>query len=249
VKKLLASNQSTLQGLLSIHLFLGATLVMNLTTLSSPATKLAVAFGATITIGGMTATTATATTLTGFMTTGDQMAGMQVTANFNGGGSETLIWASTGAASGGVTGTGWALAETGDTFDQPWNLNVTSANILSLVINAIPGNAVFDIISTPETTPGSSNGLPFTFISGLAPSSFAYSVPIDISQGDLFGVLTLNWATGITDNSLSFRADTDSGRTDDPVSSTVPTPALLPGLIGLGATAWRKRRNGATAEA
>jgi hypothetical protein len=29
----------------------------------------------------------------------------------------------------------------------------------------------------------------------------------------------------------------------------IPTPALLPGLIGLGAAAWRKRRNAATAEA
>jgi hypothetical protein len=29
----------------------------------------------------------------------------------------------------------------------------------------------------------------------------------------------------------------------------IPTPALLPGLIGMGAAAWRKRRNGATAEA
>jgi hypothetical protein len=33
------------------------------------------------------------------------------------------------------------------------------------------------------------------------------------------------------------------------VDPTIPTPALLPGLIGMGAAAWRKRRNGATAEA
>jgi hypothetical protein len=36
---------------------------------------------------------------------------------------------------------------------------------------------------------------------------------------------------------------------DRATTPTVPTPALLPGLIGLGATAWRKRRNAATAEA
>jgi Protein of unknown function (DUF1194) len=33
------------------------------------------------------------------------------------------------------------------------------------------------------------------------------------------------------------------------VDPSIPTPALLPGIIGLGATAWRKRRNAATAEA
>jgi hypothetical protein len=33
------------------------------------------------------------------------------------------------------------------------------------------------------------------------------------------------------------------------IDNTVPTPALIPGLIGLGAAAWRKRRNAATAEA
>ncbi len=35
----------------------------------------------------------------------------------------------------------------------------------------------------------------------------------------------------------------------DPNNPAIPTPALLPGLIGLGATAWRKRRKAATAEA
>jgi hypothetical protein len=36
---------------------------------------------------------------------------------------------------------------------------------------------------------------------------------------------------------------------DQASTPAIPTPALLPGLIGLGATAWRKRRNAATAAA
>jgi hypothetical protein len=51
------------------------------------------------------------TALTGFATTGAMMDGMKVSAFFSDGTSELVLWADTGASSGGVTGTGWSLGE------------------------------------------------------------------------------------------------------------------------------------------
>lgn len=195
---------------------------------------------------------ARATTLTGFDTTGADMAGMEVTVNFQGGGSDTQIWSATGVTSGGASGTDWSLTQSGDTFSNPWSFDYTGlGSIVSLMINAIPGNAVFDIVNSPIVTPDSALGKPFTVQNGLAPDSFNYSVPIDISQGDLFGKLSLFWDDGFTaNNRLSFVADTDSGTTDDPVTPrpTTPEPTATLSLLALGAvgaTAMfrRQRRN------
>ena len=56
-------------------------------------------------------TTNVTTALTGFMTTGDLMAGMEVTAFFANGADETVIWVSTGAPNGEAAGTNWKLSE------------------------------------------------------------------------------------------------------------------------------------------
>lgn len=177
---------------------------------------------------------AQATTLTTFTTTGADMAGMEVKVNFLGGGSETQIWSATGLESGGVTGSNWSLFQSGDSFDQPWILNAAQS-ISSLIINAIPGNAVFDIIPFDVLTPDSADGKPFSVQSGTAPTSFNYSVPIDISQGDLFGALTLNWSTGFL-GQVTYLADTDTGTTDDPVTPmSVPEGNSILGLLTVGA--------------
>ncbi|XHX78063.1 MAG: PTPA-CTERM sorting domain-containing protein [Stenomitos frigidus ULC029] len=214
-------------------------------TISTITQKLPVAIvgAAFIAFGTISALPSHATTLTGFQTFGNQMAGMKVTADFLAGGSETLTWAATGPGAGGVSGSGWSLLQSGDTFSSPWTFAADSGKaIRSLLINAIPGNTVFDNGSNPST-PGSFNGTSFTVQTGTAPTSFGYSVPIDISLGDLFGSLSLNYATGFT-GSMTFLADTDSGTTNDPVkpSNNIPTPALLPGLIGLGFGVLRKRK-------
>ncbi len=174
-----------------------------------------------------------ATTLTGFSTFGDQMAGMKVTVNFMGGGSETNIWGVTGPGAGGAFGTNWSLIQSGNTFTDPWTLDYSGAgSISSLAINAVPGNTVFDRTNPSSGTPGSAQGKDFSVLSGLAPT-FAYSTPIDISVGDLFGKLSLNWDNGFTRGQLTYLADTDSGTTDDPVS--VPEPGLMVGLVAIGA--------------
>ena len=60
--------------------------------------------------------------LTGFQTTGADMDGMSVTASFEGGFSQTLAWAEGSPQSGGVTGTGWSLSLSGDSFTNAWSL-------------------------------------------------------------------------------------------------------------------------------
>lgn len=190
-----------------------------------------------------------ATTLSSASTSGHDMAGMEITVNFFGGGSETTTWTATNSLAGKASGTNWFLTQFDNSFSSPWIFNYSgSGSIASLVINAIPGNATFDTISGREATPGSGNGKSFTILSGQAPDSSNYSVPIDISSGDLFGTLALTWDKGFT-GILSFLADTDSGTTDDPVTinpKPVPEPASVLGLLAAGAfgasSTWKRKQ-------
>lgn len=193
--------------------------------------------GASALVGATFASPARATTLTGYTTNGADMAGMKVTVNFLGGGSETQTWAATGSNSGAALGADWSLSQSKTTFGNPWSFNYTGLDaITSLIIDAVPGNTVFDIGTNPST-PGSASGWSFSAQGGLAPSSYNYSVPIDISTGDLFGKLSLFWDNGFgTNDSLRFIADTDSGTIDDPVKpKDVPEPASVLGLLAVGA--------------
>lgn len=173
-----------------------------------------------------------ATTLSVGNTYGDTMAGIEVTAGFLDGGSQAVTWSATGPNAGGVSGSDWSLSVSGDTFFAPWTLSNTGQGIVSLVINAIPGNTVFDTIDTlvePPSTPLSARGIPLTVVSGPAPTSFAYSDPIDISAGDLFGTLSVSYSAGFT-GTATYRADTDSGTGVTPV----PEPTTLLGTLVLG---------------
>ncbi len=170
----------------------------------------------TLLLLGTAAIPSQATTLTGFTTTGNMMAGMQITASFADGSSESAIWGATNSNSGGAFGRNWSLSESGNSFDQPWIFTNTGQAIISLVIDAIPGNTVFDNIPTQEITPGSADGWTFQTLFGQSPTSSNYSDIIDISQGDLFGKLSLYWTEGFT-GLIRFRADTDSGSSRDPV--------------------------------
>lgn len=174
-----------------------------------------------------------ATTLTGFETTGADMAGMEVTINYAGGGFDTAFWSAFGGTSGGALGSDWSLSNSGNTFASPWNFNYTGSNrVSSLVINAIPGKTVFDIGTNPST-PQSFGGQSFDLLFGLAPTNFKYSVPIDISTGDLFGTLSLFWDKGFTSSdTLSFRADTDNA-TDFPEPKSVPEPTAILSLLAI----------------
>jgi hypothetical protein len=176
---------------------------------------------------------AQATVLTGFTTSGDMMAGMRITASFVDGSSESAIWSTTNTTSGGAFGTGWSLTEVGNSFDQPWTFNNIGQGITSLIIDAIPGNTVFDIFPYGDDLPqtdGSADGWGFETLTGQAPTSSAYSDIIDISAGDLFGKLSLYWTSGFT-GLMNFRADTDSGSSRNPVQARDPVARDTPPVV------------------
>lgn len=176
---------------------------------------------------------AQATVLTSFATSGNMMAGMRITASFVDGTSETAIWSALNNTSGGAFGTGWSLTETGNSFNQPWNFNNTGLGITSLIIDAIPGNTLFDIYPYGDNLPqtdGSADGWGFQTLTGQSPTFSAYSDTIDISTGDLFGKLSLYWTEGFT-GVMNFRADTDSGSSGNPVRPRDPVTRDAPPVV------------------
>ncbi|MBE9116100.1 PEP-CTERM sorting domain-containing protein [Lusitaniella coriacea LEGE 07157] len=186
------------------------------------------------------------TVLSSINTGGDDMDGMRVLVEFLDGTFEEAIWGTTGVNAGGAFGTNWDLTFSGSTtFGIPWRFNATNPlKIASLTLNGAPGNTAFDDGSFPST-PGSARGQSFSVTSGQAPDTWQYSNPIDISAGDLWGTLSMNWLDGFM-GTMRFVADTDNGTIRNPVTTTdVPEPvstiALL-GIASLGIISTRKRK-------
>jgi len=194
-------------------------------------TQLTRLMGATLILLGTAAAPSQAKTkLTGFSTYGDMMSGMRVTAGFLDGSSQSIFWGATDDDSGGAFGSNWSLTESGNSFDSPWTFSNSGQGITSLVIDAIPGNTVFDNIRKLEVTPYSADGWGFETLSGQSPDFFAYSDPIDISEGDLFGRLSLYWTNGFA-GKMKFRADTDSGSESNPVQARDPEVRDVPPTV------------------
>ena len=179
--------------------------------------------------------------LTGFSTTGAMMSGLSITASFSGGLTETLSWATTGASSGGVTGSGWGLSVSGDTFAALWNFSMTTnlGQIMSLIIDGTNALTVLDTTSPAPGTPDSANGADFTFTDSDINATATYSSVVAISPngavGDLYQVLTVNFGNGGPRTDFTFRQDTDNdSRFRD--GGTVPEPSNL-ALVGLALAA------------
>ena len=101
---------------------------------------MAIGANAAVVVSKDLSTTVSIPGLTGFSSTGADMDGLIVTASFLGGFTQTLAWADTGATSGGVSGTGWGLSLTGDTFTASWEFTFAAGGALgqltSLILDA-----------------------------------------------------------------------------------------------------------------
>jgi hypothetical protein len=189
--------------------------------------------------------------LTGFATTGAMMTGLSITADFvdanNTLFSQTLAWATTGANSGGVFGTGWSLSMNGDSFtDNIWDFQIApTASLGKLVRLVIDGSNALTVLDTtlPSTgTPGSAQGKDFAIqdaaLDLLAIATYDNQVEVSPNSavGDLFQRLTV---TFLRDDGPreSFRFSQD---TDNDSRFQVPEPGALAlaglALIAMGAT-------------
>lgn len=181
--------------------------------------------------------------LTGFQTNGAQMTGLSVTATF-GPTTEQRSWATTGAASGGVSGSGWGLSLTGDSFTSLWQFtidpNAGLGQLTSLVLNGLNVFTVFDTTEPNDGTLDSAQGADFDFAYGggtdyTATVTYSNVVAVipDSFVGDLYQTVTVNFGQGGPRSNWSFRQDTDN---DSRLVTGVPEPGSLL-LLGLGLAA------------
>jgi hypothetical protein len=183
--------------------------------------------------------------ITNFVTTGELMAGTRVTAFFGNGTSETLVWAATGAGSGGVSGSGWSLTLSGDSFNSPWTLSNSSvaSGLTGFAVDGRLGSTTFDTIGTPDLSPGSLQGNSLGSANGPAGLTLgvAYTDQLSVGGtffGDEYLRMLVSFGTTLlgSEQTLSFLTDTDNATT---LPRNVPEPATLAllgaALLGLGA--------------
>ena len=193
-----------------------------------------------------------------FSTYGDMMNGMKVVATFGDDTTETLFWGTTGAFTGGVTGTGWSLSLNGNSFTTDWDLTTTSATIKSFYIDAGLGDTVFDTVFSPEASPGSELGEAFDFDSANSPWNITATYENIVSVGGIiYNDLYRNLNVEFTNSGyfapivgaaapviLNFSADTDNLAIPEDLAP-VPEPVTMllfgTGLVGMAATARRRK--------
>jgi hypothetical protein len=173
--------------------------------------------------------------------TGADMAGIEVTVGFTGGGFESSFWSvySTDLGtsgnnvidhegfSGGATGTGWSLSQSGFTLGNIgldstvyglWSFADSSNTVSTITINTGSTGIVFDtqtLNDLSEDTNGSGQGK--AFVTGTpAEVTATYSDP---ELQELYNTLTLDLTTAGTE--FEFLADTDLQQEDDGTSEVV----------------------------
>lgn len=172
-----------------------------------------------------------------YQTTGADMVGMLVTAEFSNGTTQTATWAKSSSTAGGTTGYDWSLKLDGDTFTEsggsssPWEFSFNSSGLtlLKLTLSGRSGLTVFDRDyllpgSDGVGTIGSALGFDLS-ISPETSASFEYSNPVAlIGAGpvdDIWDTLTLNFGDNGIRDGFVFYQDTDN------VSRNIPEPTSL----------------------
>jgi hypothetical protein len=205
--------------------------------------------------------------LTGSATSGDMMAGMEVTVTYSDASTSTAIWAATGLGAGGASNANFfSLTEVGDTFTGNWTLENTRPGlaITGFSIYAKPGDTVFDTTSPAPGTPGSANGADFAFTSGpVTDATVTYSDALKLNAaavptGDLYLRMNVSFGQSLASGAtLTFRQDTDSVDlpgdiipVDPGPGTAVPEPgSALVGLMVLGLCGARIGRRDRAAQA
>lgn len=180
----------------------------------------------------------TGPTMAGFATYSADMVGSQVTVTFANGSTSTATWTAAGAST-----ADWSLVETGYSGSAPWIFtNMGASAITGFDFNGVPGNTSFDIITTPELSPNSSTGVPFSDVNGPAglPVIAAYSNELLLAgtfYGDEYTNLNVTFGNGglLRGQSLSYLADTDNAVASSGITlASTPEPSSL-ALLGTGA--------------
>lgn len=146
---------------------------------------------------------------------------------------------------GGVSGNGWGLSLTGDTFSAPWvftiSPNANLGQLRLLVLDGLNALTVFDRTSPSPGTAGSAAGFDWSCLAGSCDTAivtYDYAVGIGAAApvGDLWQVVSINFFVNDADQGpradFSFRQDTDN----DARQTQVPEPGVV-GLLGLALAA------------
>jgi hypothetical protein len=153
------------------------------------------------------------------MSSGGNLVGASVTATFADTTTETVTWSSLGGGAGNAVGTGWSVAQSGDTFSNPFTVTNNRAGgvaMADLVIDLNPSSNVWNTMLGTGKTAGSGTGLTFVITGG----SFAGSVVYEYTGlvglgaaaplGDLYTQLEIAFTNVLpSGQTLQFKADTD----------------------------------------